>query len=426
MTSPKKARAIGSGLLPTLALSAALLTIVVALFQVDTPVDAQPDELGTATPPLYDYDEDDEVTAQTCEDDYVCYPDVTISGLASSIQAGRSDSFKVKIRDMDITKSYTLRIKREVSSNTDIGFNSGCSTGSVDRSVPSGSLVYTTNFVLYACSPTGGTVKAELSRDSDGTIRATDSEYVAVTGSSGPLPTRTNTPTPTPTSVQTPHDTPTPTPTPTPPSVCSNPPAAPTGFSGSPDDREVNLNWNDVTGATSYDVAQWSGYSSSFGWKVLPFDEPGSSSEFRISFDSSDKSSATVTGMTNGVGYSHIVRSVNGCGTSLWDIPLYFHTPATQHANARSHRHADTYAHCDRYADTHAHRNRYTHAYAHRNRYTHAYAHRDSYLYGYSYSHARRHPDAYYQSVARSYHHLCKRRFYINNRHRCEEGRLFY
>ena len=180
---------------------------------------------------------------------------------------------------------------------------------------------------FYSCSLVGGTVVAELLHPGN-TVYIDDSQYVSVSSppTHTPTPTRTpdpSNPNPGPTHTPTPTYTPTPTPTPTPitPPTCSDPPAAPTGFSGSPGNREVNLNWNDVTGATSYDVAQWSGYSSSFGWKVLPFDEPGSSSEFRISFDSSDKSSATVTGMTNGVGYSHIVRSVNGCGTSLWTYP---------------------------------------------------------------------------------------------------------
>ena len=98
-------------------------------------------------------------------------------------------------------------------------------------------------------------------------------------------------------------------------SGASETPALPTGLTSKPGDRKALLDWDDADRATSYEVQQWYGYSPNPRWRVLPFKEIESSSDFKVNITGS---SAIVTGLTNGVCYSHRIRSVNSEGMSNW------------------------------------------------------------------------------------------------------------
>ena len=89
----------------------------------------------------------------------------------------------------------------------------------------------------------------------------------------------------------------------------SSAPSTPSGLSATAGDRVSNLDWNDVSGATSYQVQQWDGHVSPARWRTLPF------SRFTINVTGS---SAVVGGLINGVCYSQRVRSVNSSGSSGW------------------------------------------------------------------------------------------------------------
>ncbi len=105
----------------------------------------------------------------------------------------------------------------------------------------------------------------------------------------------------------------------------------PTGLTGTAQPGRIDLDWDDVSNATSYEVFQWSGYGSTDDWYKLPFYESPSSSNFEIEFDGS---SAEVTGVTNGVCYSHFVRSKrgnrysHGSSTISTCVPVPTATPA--------------------------------------------------------------------------------------------------
>ena len=70
-----------------------------------------------------------------------------------------------------------------------------------------------------------------------------------------------------------------------------------------------NLDWNDVPGASFYEVQQWDGHVTPAQWRTLPF------GHFTIS---KTGSSAVVGGLINNVCYSQRVRSVNSSGGSGW------------------------------------------------------------------------------------------------------------
>ena len=108
------------------------------------------------------------------------------------------------------------------------------------------------------------------------------------------------TPTPVPAS-------PTPTPTPRSSNGGGTTSGVPTGLTSSAESGRINLDWNTVSNATGYQVYQWSRYPSTNRWYKLPFYERPSSTRFGISFSGS---SATVTGVADGVCYTHIIRSV--------------------------------------------------------------------------------------------------------------------
>ena len=112
--------------------------------------------------------------------DYICNPEVAISGLVSALEEGDSDTFTVTGSVLDRNHTYQLRVKRE-SGNTDIGFNSTCSYVQSTVTVPSSTYTnfsYSHDFTLYGCDTTGGTVTAELLRG--GSVAATDTQTVTV------------------------------------------------------------------------------------------------------------------------------------------------------------------------------------------------------------------------------------------------------
>ena len=88
--------------------------------------------------------------------------------------------------------------------------------------------------------------------------------------------------------------------------------AKPTGFTGVGANGSIRLDWNDVAGATSYEVQQWDGHVSPARWRTLPFT---SNRTFTIRFSGS---SAVVGGHINGTNYGHRVRSKNGSAYSAW------------------------------------------------------------------------------------------------------------
>ena len=88
--------------------------------------------------------------------------------------------------------------------------------------------------------------------------------------------------------------------------------ANPTGFTGVGANGSIRLDWNDVAGATGYEVQQWDGHVSPAKWRALPFT---SNRTFTITFSGS---SAVAGGLLNGAGYGHRVRSKNGGNYSAW------------------------------------------------------------------------------------------------------------
>ena len=227
--------------------------------------DAQSDEGGTATPSLPENEDEldegnDEVTGQGCGGvGEVCYAEIEINGLVSSLDVGESDGFTVRAFDFDTDYRYRMRVRRSDPGNNDIGMNNCSSSQSPFSTAPSGSDSHTHSYTLRGCHSGSGTVVAELFLVNNSTVIASDSQDVRVVGSSA-----ANTPTPTRTPTQRPNS-PTPTPTPT-----------------TAGDRIINFDWDDAANATGYDVQQWSGYDGAVGWRILPFYEAGSLSNFQI------------------------------------------------------------------------------------------------------------------------------------------------
>ena len=86
----------------------------------------------------------------------------------------------------------------------------------------------------------------------------------------------------------------------------------PTGLAGVGAIGSVRLDWNDAAGASEYEVEQWDGHVNPARWRKLPFT---GNHAFAIRFNGS---SAVVSGLTNGTGYAHRVRSKNGGSYSAW------------------------------------------------------------------------------------------------------------
>ena len=95
----------------------------------------------------------------------------------------------------------------------------------------------------------------------------------------------------------------------------SDRPAAPQNLTGVGGDGTITLDWDVVTGATAYEVWQWDGSASEVSWRKLPF--RGGNRNFDVVINFID-SSAVVSGLQNGVKYSHAVRAKNGAVNSPW------------------------------------------------------------------------------------------------------------
>ena len=90
-------------------------------------------------------------------------------------------------------------------------------------------------------------------------------------------------------------------------------PAKPTGLQGTSGDMSISLDWDDADNALGYEVTQWDGRAGE--WRTLPFRESHVDYDYTIAFNGS---SATVGKLTNGVTYSHAVRSIHGPLHSDW------------------------------------------------------------------------------------------------------------
>ena len=83
---------------------------------------------------------------------------ITIEGLDTSMNEGRSDQFTVKAENLGSSESYTIQVS---TGNGNVGFNAGCTTQQDEVTVPSGS-THTATFTLHGCVAPGGTVTAKL------------------------------------------------------------------------------------------------------------------------------------------------------------------------------------------------------------------------------------------------------------------------
>lgn len=112
----------------------------------------------------------------------------------------------------------------------------------------------------------------------------------------------------------------------------SDRPAAPTNFTGVGANQSIRLDWDNVTGVTEFEVVQWDGHVSPGRWRKLPFN---SNRSFSITFSGS---SAVVSGLENGVKYTHYVRSKKGSATSAWSAraSTFAGTPPSVPANLTS------------------------------------------------------------------------------------------
>ena len=162
---------------------AALLLAGLVLFSPSPPLEAQ--EPG----------KDDNPGPRECSEiDDSCYPSVHINNLLSELDSGQSDAFVAGAIDLESTERYKITVSRE-SGNTDIGFNSTCSTVSESVTVPAGRTSYDLSPTLWACGAPGGAVTATLSRkDIIGphviyTTVDTESQTVTVNPPPPPAPT---------------------------------------------------------------------------------------------------------------------------------------------------------------------------------------------------------------------------------------------
>ena len=102
-------------------------------------------------------------------------PSVSITGLVTEMEDGQSDSFTVSASDLASSNDYTIRV---TTSNSDIGFETGCSNIQKVAIVPDTSTSHSATFTLYGCAVTSGTVTATLLRGS--TIVDTATQSVTV------------------------------------------------------------------------------------------------------------------------------------------------------------------------------------------------------------------------------------------------------
>ena len=103
---------------------------------------------------------------------------VSITGLVTQMENGQSDSFMVSASDLVSSNRYTIQV---ATSNSDIGFETGCSNIQKVAIVPDTSTSHSATFTLYGCAVTSGTVTATLLRGSTAVDTAT--QVVAVASS---------------------------------------------------------------------------------------------------------------------------------------------------------------------------------------------------------------------------------------------------
>ena len=105
-------------------------------------------------------------------------PVISISGLASSLHKGQSDSFTVSASDLSSSSSYSIELEAEAG----LAFNAACNDRIYEKSIPSGRTSYSVSPTVYACSAGTHDVDAELKRGS--ATEDSDSDSVRVTAPS--------------------------------------------------------------------------------------------------------------------------------------------------------------------------------------------------------------------------------------------------
>ena len=155
-------------------------------------------------------------------------PSIEISGLASKLVEGRSDSFDVTATNLTTNSSFYLELR---TSSRNLGFNSGCSISS-DEVVPArGQTTHSATFILHACTGPAGTVTAALIRGT----RTVDTATFNVTIVAPP----------------------------------ENAPSTPTGLSASLANDAFTLSWDALDGAAKYEPQYGTG-DSTITWTALP------------------------------------------------------------------------------------------------------------------------------------------------------------
>ena len=112
-------------------------------------------------------------------------PVISISDLATSIDVGASDQFKVSAQHLVSSQTYSISVTTE--SGRGIGFNSDCTDTEEPVSVDANSQTFTSNagdLVLYGCGTAGGTVTAKLMIENTEIHTATQPVTVTLAGSS--------------------------------------------------------------------------------------------------------------------------------------------------------------------------------------------------------------------------------------------------
>ena len=102
-------------------------------------------------------------------------PTIAIDDLLPDLNEGASDAFTVSVDNLDSSTSYTIEVTAD---NSDIGFNSDCTTLQQTSSVTAGEMSDSASFTLYGCDSTGGIVTAKLL--SDGNTVVSDTQKVKV------------------------------------------------------------------------------------------------------------------------------------------------------------------------------------------------------------------------------------------------------
>ena len=104
-------------------------------------------------------------------------PSLTVSGLASTLEKGESDTFVLWGNNLNTSQTYYLRVRR-TSGDNDVGFNSDCSYSQSTVTVPAGRSYFSHTFTLHGCDTNGATVTSELRQGS--TVIDDESQFVSV------------------------------------------------------------------------------------------------------------------------------------------------------------------------------------------------------------------------------------------------------